>query len=291
MELFNLPTEKIISTTTGDVKGVPVLVRAAISQLLTMYFDMKTGNKVFDLKDFINNINWDPKSKERLYNRIYKFCKSHKECPEFPSYLEYAIKHFIDLSRKGVNEEKEKQHYFDIATKVNWNSGDFSDHGSCYWSCRKEARDVISKSSRVYAFRLFKPHPGGHWHKGYRGIGRSWLYIGTMSKNKIPYPYIVMFNAYGPNIREQSCILANHLGKTTNGSIATKEINANNLGSTGGTMYINNGKAMLISSPKIHDMINTFVMNLTSNQDGTSTLSNQEKAKKQAKLIKELNKG
>ena len=82
----------------------------------------------------------------------------------------------------------------DFDDRLNWNAGDFGDSGSCFWTCRAPARDVL-RDNGVLAIRLYKDD---------KGYARAWVY-------KINKDTWILFNAYGVDTHVMANIFARFL--------------------------------------------------------------------------------
>lgn len=83
---------------------------------------------------------------------------------------------------------KQADYIFDFASSIDWSPDDFGDYGSCYWTEKQGAKQMLMDNSNPCAIRFY----GDTNSRGNnRGIGRAWL--ARLSPNEI-----VIFNAYGP---------------------------------------------------------------------------------------------
>jgi len=127
----------------------------------------------------------------------------------------------------GMNE-----YHFDFNTALDWQRGQFGDHGSCFWSERLGARDMI-KDAGGYAIRFFREQNDPD-----SGYARCWI---------IPHPtksMIILFNIYGFNGNQIVVprILSEFLGTTYNG----RSVQFRNNGDDSGELYINGGSCWLV---------------------------------------------
>ena len=134
-----------------------------------------------------------------------------------------------DLAARYCNRDKVSLYRFDITQNFDWDSGDFGDSGSCFWTCRSNAKDMLHNAG-AYAIRFYDSYD--------RGIARCWI---------VPYnDFLVTFNGYGlgDGALAHSRILANFLG------IAYKKIDIRNNYVTDGTLWINSGTGYAVGQWK-----------------------------------------
>lgn len=93
---------------------------------------------------------------------------------------------------------KREVYYFDFTTKYDWRSGDFGDSGSCFWTDRSLAREIL-ESNTTYAIRFY------HDDQGKEGFARAWI---VFDEDNNP----IVFNGYGLEAKEIATILATFLG-------------------------------------------------------------------------------
>lgn len=134
------------------------------------------------------------------------------------------------VERNSVNNPS---YYIDFTQEFEWHPGDFGDPGSCFWSCRKDAR-LILKDNGAYAVRFYESLNG-------RGKGRAWLapYNGAW----------IVFNAYGPYQKfEIARVLAHQWG------VSYKSMDSlTNNGSMDKMLYINCAGVVIAPSKDIED--------------------------------------
>lgn len=104
---------------------------------------------------------------------------------------------------------------FDIVNDFDWDAGDFGDSGSCFWSDRNEAREILEENGCL-AIRFFDPT---------HGFARAWLYPAD--------DFYVVFNGYGLTTLETAKIFA------TWQRLDYKKITLYNNNESGGTIWIN----------------------------------------------------
>lgn len=94
-----------------------------------------------------------------------------------------------------------KTYTLDFDKDLDWDAGDFGDHGSCFWGDRSPAREVLHENG-VLAIRLFNDSG--------RGYARAWIYqLDNMW---------LLFNSYGITTQIMANILSEFLNKHTDKS-------------------------------------------------------------------------
>ncbi len=116
---------------------------------------------------------------------------------------------------------------FQIVDKIEWQDGDFGDDGSCYWSVRAAAKDMITDNGG-YAICFFKEDGGG--------IGRAWLYNTG--------DFWVIWNGYGFN--GNPTLIISRMFAQWQGLRYTRIYLTNN-SSTDNTLFINGGVGYVIA--------------------------------------------
>jgi len=125
--------------------------------------------------------------------------------------------------------------------RFDWQPGDFGDKGSCFWTTRAAARDLIAAS-------------GGHAALFYRadtgqGYARAWLVpvVDTLDLD-LRYPdwAWVVFNAYGALTLSQ---VAHLLAQTL--ELRASLVSLTNEGQSDGLIYINHDVGYLLLPPHI----------------------------------------
>ena len=130
-----------------------------------------------------------------------------------------------------------------ITRNFNWRSGDFGDHGSCFWGDRNGARTMLDENG-AYAVLFYKKGNNNerYYPKGYSGYGRAWLV-------NIDDGFII-FNAYGISLQS----VAHILFSISNSSYYRKIYLYNN-GDDTGILYINGSRGWIIGDiDKIKDL-------------------------------------
>ena len=119
-----------------------------------------------------------------------------------------------------------------------WNSGDFGDHESCFWTCNSAARNMLEEDG-AWAIRFYDGvfKPDKRFKRGYnsrllRGCGRAWICQRHISSGRTKKYYIV-FNGYGIDTANITRIMATSL------NLSYRKINLRNKGSQHGLLYIN----------------------------------------------------
>lgn len=131
-----------------------------------------------------------------------------------------------NLARKHSSEQI--TFTFDFTDTFDWESGDFGDDNSCYFTDRRAALGMLAENDAL-AIRFYESE---------KGIGRAWL--ARLSDSR----YIV-FNGYGiagDATLKIAQIMATWLG------LGYKHISLENYGQTGGTLWINGGNGYLIGT-------------------------------------------
>lgn len=116
--------------------------------------------------------------------------------------------------------------YYDITNKLNWSRGDFGDHDSCFMGGRINVLRTIEDEGG-FAMR--------YWREDKKeGTGRAWLMPG-------PEGLPIMFNAYGPSLRQFTARLQIILP-----GVPVTMIKLMNKQTPSGDLYINCGMGALI---------------------------------------------
>lgn len=104
-------------------------------------------------------------------------------------------KHLSDIGALAARHcDRTGKYLCDFTRDFGWRAGDFGDDGSCYWSDRSAARDVI-RDHGGYAFRFYNPEePAEGW-------GRCWILpvgrqAATQSGRSFTEEPFIMFNGY-----------------------------------------------------------------------------------------------
>jgi hypothetical protein len=108
---------------------------------------------------------------------------------------------------------------FDFVNYFDWDSGDFGDEGSCYWTDREDAREILARNGCL-AIRFYE---------GDEGIARAWLYP---AEN-----FYVVFNGHGMTTLEIAKLFATWQG------LDYKKIHLLNNDTSGGLIWINGSGA------------------------------------------------
>lgn len=127
--------------------------------------------------------------------------------------------------------------WYDITDKLGWQAGDFGDYGSCYWTSRVGAKEMLYEHGAL-AMRLWKPIYGQE--DQFEGYARAWLYPITDDTH-------VIFNAYGEHLNTFGILTATVSGHDY------KSIGLCNNKYFRGTLWINNGKGILVGPPSALD--------------------------------------
>ncbi len=112
---------------------------------------------------------------------------------------------------------RDNQYSFDFTDYFDWEAGDFGDDGSCFWSCRKGAREALEDHG-AYAVRFYDENGG---------YARAWI----CREND----YCVIFNGCGLLTADIARIIADHWG------VSYRKINLDNRGDSSGLIWINSG--------------------------------------------------
>lgn len=132
--------------------------------------------------------------------------------------------------------------YMDVTDKFDWEAGDFGDHGSCFWTNRSNAIDMLYGLGAL-AVRFYMREEDEYSIK-VQGIGRAWC-VPVQEQLGQEWGWAI-FNAYGnlgsvqssPEI--VSTLLRNHYGV---GGVHRTELYYQ--GAYDGTLYINKGTGYL----------------------------------------------
>lgn len=119
---------------------------------------------------------------------------------------------------------KSQDYYFDVSTQLNWRSGDFGDHQSCFLNHDGSPGYTLKRmddDGRFAALRFFRPFPkndevlnhsvgfdGVTYTKEdeiYMGVSRSWLFHTSEEST-------ILFNSYGYNTSTSAEIFGRYLG-------------------------------------------------------------------------------
>jgi len=141
--------------------------------------------------------------------------------------------------------------YYDFDEDFEWQDGDFGDNGSCFWSCRSLARDVL-RDANAFAIRFYTPDDGrdtwsyyGRKFGQYYGMGRAWVV-------RVGKGYAI-FNAYmniepndytsgGDTLLFMAQVLLEHLGA----DYEMRAVNVRNGGTEDGLIWINGGSGYYV---------------------------------------------
>ncbi len=93
-----------------------------------------------------------------------------------------------DLARSYC--PKSHKYRYDVVTNggFDWNSGDFGDHGSCYWGCHSKCRHQLRSQHNAFALRWYDVTASAD---NPRGVGRCWVVV----QDGVAF----LFNYYGPD--------------------------------------------------------------------------------------------
>lgn len=136
-----------------------------------------------------------------------------------------TISNFGELLRRQV--QKDSTHYIDLTTTFDWQSGDFGDEGSCFWTYNEGAKQMIYDAGG-FAIREFTDDTYTI------GIARCWC----IPEGNVYY----IFNCYPKSMRLES--FAAMLVKLT--GFKSRPVEVCNWGSTSGTLYLNSGNGIAI---------------------------------------------
>ncbi|MCU7521664.1 MAG: hypothetical protein HF312_15715 [Ignavibacteria bacterium] len=182
----------------------------------------------------------------------------------------YKVNHQIaidalTLSEVGniasYNAEEATDYTIDFTKDIHsWQSGDFGDHGSCYWTCRNAARDMLenmnSYAVRFYEARIEGAYESGReravWGEGYRGYARAWLTPITYEQEDVKQHGLVLWNAYGIECLKMARTLASYLG------VPYKKIELWNNSDSDGMLWINGAHGYLLGSQDMIDRIDAW---------------------------------
>jgi hypothetical protein len=93
-----------------------------------------------------------------------------------------------DLARSYC--PKSHKYRYDVVCNggFDWKSGEFGDHGSCYWGCHAKCRHQLQSQHNAFAIRFYDTSSGSG---NPRGVGRAWCVV----QDGIAF----LFNYYGPD--------------------------------------------------------------------------------------------
>lgn len=91
-----------------------------------------------------------------------------------------------DLARSYC--PKSHKYRYDVVCNggFDWDSGDFGDHGSCYWGCHAKCRHQLQSQHNAFALRWYEVGNTDN-----RGVGRCWIVV----QDGVAF----LFNYYGPD--------------------------------------------------------------------------------------------
>lgn len=174
-----------------------------------------------------------------------------------------------------VNHVKYNQdvYHYDFDRSYTWRAGDFHDGGSCFWSCRQGARDLMRKDHRFFALRIFKeialrehqeaPNRNAYYKqtdKFYQGAARCWVAkervnaSANLSRIQGDHDIYILFNSYGKPLEEMAVLFKEHV----NPNFGLRRVVANNTGNSGGTLYMNSNRVIIVGRPEIIDHIRYY---------------------------------
>jgi len=140
------------------------------------------------------------------------------------------------------NVFRQETFYIDFTNDFSWEAGDFGeDEGSCFWGCRKHAKDMILENGGQ-AIRLYRSSDK------FSGYARAWILPSPQHKNAS-----IIFNSYGLDL-----ILITRLYAYFKGEIYTAAFVKNN-SSTEKTLWVNGGKGYVSGQPNEICQINNYL--------------------------------
>ena len=193
----------------------------------SIYYDALLSAICSDLNYDFNVVNTHGK----LIKRIGKLIKQYYgvEITKYP----HLVGSLGDIIRDHTISNNV---FWDITNQFNWESGDFGDSGSCYWTCRTKARDILEKTG-AFALRTYC----SNMHKNSNGRSRVWLY-------PLPqYNGYGLFNAYGGSLGEHATILDQILTSHNIEHYIKENVQFTVNGTGSGLIWINGEKCRLLS--------------------------------------------
>jgi hypothetical protein len=119
---------------------------------------------------------------------------------------------------------------FDFDNQFDWNDGDFSDGGSCYWWNGRAGLEAL-RDNKFFAIRFYIAADSNV------GIARAWVYPMSLDNS-----LFIIFNGYGYTSLTIAQIFARFMG------LNYKRIGLSNNYSTTGVIYINHDMGYIIGA-------------------------------------------
>jgi len=137
----------------------------------------------------------------------------------------------------------------DFTDRFDWEAGDFGDHGSCFWSCHKSAKDIIvDHGGMAVRFYHVKEYLSGIFTPDWKaGMARAWILPAKHSVGSKRYDDYakIIFNGYGLDTLQIAKILARFLGKNY------RRVEFSNCDKASGDLWINGGTGYLLGKLEV----------------------------------------
>lgn len=158
---------------------------------------------------------------------------------------------------------KDQIYYFDFTKDLNWNQGDFGDHGSCFFRPDGPGYqpEAMKNSGRFYGVRFFKKVPQNSnmsldvekFYENedgyYIGISRAWMGESPRTNSTLK----VLFNGYGLTTNQISTIVADYL-----------EADRKRVYITGTDLYMNGDGYVIGDSGEVNKLGDSFNLDFAS---------------------------
>lgn len=248
------------------------ITKEARKEILKLIRDSDEKLHSCSMLTYETTIDWRPKTSKgslvkRIKNELYRG--------------KLKIKLSDDVLQKigtiiAENTVATKKYALDITEDFNWESGDFGDSSSCFWGGRNGIRTDMMKDGRFKALRFFRENGNDifqdlikyKFYKGFIGIGRSWIWTATVTRNVskdtvLESKVYVVFNGYGSNTQWQASFLSAYL------NYPMKKISLHNKGTAVGGLYINKSIGYIIGEETVIRSINELDLSLKINHCGS----------------------
>ncbi len=180
----------------------------------------------------------------------------------------YAYGHHEKLSIELLSEigniasrhcSKSAEYHFDFVNKIEWDAGEFGDENSCFWSCHKEAKEMIT-SNGGGAIRFFfdEYFTGGYaraWIAPLEKLNKIGFFTSVSEefiKQRMRGCYVV-FNGYGMETLAIARILATHLNHAF-----YQEKTLENFNGSQDELWINGGVGFLVGPQDVVTLIDSL---------------------------------
>lgn len=143
-------------------------------------------------------------------------------------------------SKVAEHCERNALYEFDFTQCFDWDAGDFGDDGSCFWSCRTGAKEMLRENG-AFAVRFYDSED--------KGYARAWVV--PINGN------VVVFNGYGLESLQIARILSQNWGAYY------KKTELSNNGSACGVLWINGRTGYVIGSQEDIDELGPLELGFT----------------------------